>query len=225
LPSPAPRLRFCALPTLDSLASLLIAAILRILAVTWRIEVRDLAGLTGKAPGSERPVIWLLWHNRLIIIPILYERMFRHRKGAALISRSKDGGLLAHSIARFGGESVRGSTSKGGSSALAESKRRIADGYDIYITPDGPRGPRYSLSPGALWLAQSSGAPILPFHVEFSKTWRLGRWDGFMIPKPFARVTVTLGALYVAPETATPEEFERERARLRDLMLAGTVLQ
>jgi lysophospholipid acyltransferase (LPLAT)-like uncharacterized protein len=167
----------------------------------------------------------MLWHNRLIVIPVLYQRLFRHRKGAALISRSKDGELLASCIQRFGGEAVRGSSSRGGSSALAQLNRMISEGYDIYITPDGPRGPRYSLSPGAVWLAQSSGTAIMRVSIEYSSFWRLGRWDGFVIPKPFATIDVTLHPLYTVQEDQDSGGLDAECERLRELMLAGTMLR
>ncbi len=213
------------MPKAHSFVSGLIAHLLRLLAFTWRVRLEDSSGLSKEKRPPVPPVIWVLWHNRILIVPIMYERLFRSRKGAALISRSRDGGLLASCIARFGGESVRGSTSRGGSSALADMKRRIEDGYDIYITPDGPRGPRYHLGGGAIWHAQSSGAPIVPENVEFSSVWRLGRWDGFNIPKPFSKVTITLQALHTVRDTASESEFEDERERLHDLMMSGTSLR
>lgn len=190
--------------------------------MTWRLKLNDLAGLTTAHPET---VIWVLWHNRLLVVPILYRRFFSHRKGAALISRSKDGKVLADCIERFGGLAVRGSSSRGGATALAELKRLLADGTDAYITPDGPRGPRYNMGNGAVWLAQSSGTSIVPLHMECSSCWRLGRWDGFIIPKPFARVTVTLQPFYKVQETSTPEEFEAELVRLRAKMMEGTELK
>ena len=167
-------------------------------------------------------MIWVLWHNRLLIVPILYERFFRDRKGAALISHSKDGALLAGCIERFGGEAVRGSSSRGGSSALSILRRKLEDGYDIYITPDGPRGPRYTMGPGAVWLARSSGASILPLNVEYSSFWRLGRWDGFVIPKPFARIDVTLQKLYTCNDAGAAGN---EQERLHELLMSGTTLR
>ena len=202
-----------------------IGATLRLIARTWRIRITDHTGITVPSGDALPPVIWVLWHNRLLIVPILYERFLKSRKGAALISRSKDGGLLASVITIFGGETVRGSSSRGGSAALMELKRKIDDGYDIYITPDGPRGPRYTLGPGAIWLAQSANVPILPLWVEFSSCWRLGRWDGFVIPKPFAEVSITLQALHKVGTTDGEDEFETERQRLVDLMMAGTVMK
>ena len=206
------------------LMSHLIAVLLRLLALTWRIRLDDRLGLTRRGEPHP-PLIWVLWHNRLIIVPILYERMLRHRKGVALISRSKDGALLAHCIERFGGVPVRGSSSRGGSVALAELRQRMRDGYDVYITPDGPRGPRYSVAPGVLWLAQSTGAELLPLHAEFSRCWRLRSWDGFAIPKPFARVTITFGQFHSVRSATDVDGLEQERERLRETMMAGTAMK
>ena len=95
-------------------------------------------------------------------------------------------------------------------------------GGDVAITPDGPRGPRYKLGPGIILLAQQTGAPVVPIHVEYSRYLRAGRWDGFMIPVPFARVQVTLGPLHYVRETRDRAEFEGERLRLEQ-MLADAV--
>ncbi len=200
-----------------------IAVVLRLLAFTWRIELNDRAGIARSIDGSFQPVVWVLWHNRLLIVPILYERFFRQRKGAALISQSKDGDLLARCIRRFGGGVVRGSTSRGGSGALTILKRLLAENCDVYITPDGPRGPRYNMGPGAVWLARSSGAPILPVNVEYSRVWRLGRWDGFIVPKPFARVVVTLQPLRDCPGE-NGDSAGQNREDLLDLMMRETIL-
>lgn len=207
----------------DALISQGIALLVRLLAWTWRIRLQDRSGLASSAVVP--PVIWVLWHNRLLIIPIIYERLYRQRKGAALISRSKDGALLARCIERFGGVAVRGSSSRGGAAALAEMKRKIEEGYDAYITPDGPRGPRYSLAPGVIWLAQASHAPLLHMNMECSRCWRLGRWDGFVIPKPFSKIDVTLHPFYVVRDTTTPEAFAQEAERLRLSMMSGTGMQ
>src|SRR6187549_4133532 len=125
----------------SSVLSVSIAALLRLLAWTWRLQLVDEVGLFAPGRPALPPMIWVLWHNRLLVIPVLYERFFRHRKGAVLISRSRDGGILSGVIERFGGEPVRGSTSRGGASALRELQRRVEAGCDAYITPDGPRGP------------------------------------------------------------------------------------
>jgi lysophospholipid acyltransferase (LPLAT)-like uncharacterized protein len=207
----------------SSLLSAAIAGVLRSVARTWRLRLHDQAGILD-SKDSSFPLIWVLWHNRLLVIPIIYERYFTHRKGAVLISRSRDGGILADCIERFGGEPVRGSSSRGGASALRELQRRVAEGCDAYITPDGPKGPRYSVSAGALWLGQMTGAPILPVSVECSSCWRLGRWDGFIIPMPFAKVDVTLRKPHAVPPSLDEDSIKGEQERLRELLMSHTDL-
>jgi lysophospholipid acyltransferase (LPLAT)-like uncharacterized protein len=187
------------------------------------MRLHDRAGV--RPPGKCGPVIWVLWHNRFLAIPATFLKWFRDRPGGVMVSRSKDGELLAYVVKTAGGIPVRGSSSRGGASALAEFARLLKSGVDAYITPDGPRGPRYSVHPGALWLAAHSGAPIMPVSVEASSCWRLKSWDGLIIPKPFARVDVTLHEpLPIAP-VETEEQMAAERERLREILLAQTVRQ
>ena len=199
---------------------MLIVGCLRLLAWTWRVRLIDEAGLLE----SRQPLIWVFWHNRLLVIPIIYERFFQSRRSAVLISRSRDGGIAARCIELFGAQAVRGSTSRGGASALRELQRLVGEGFDAYITPDGPKGPRYSVGAGAIWLAQNSGARLLPVSVEASRCWRLGRWDGFLIPKPFARIEVTLRAPHTVEATDRADEgaMPGEQERLRGLMMGQT---
>ncbi len=207
----------------SSLLSTLIVACVRILAWTWRLRVTDEAGLLDVARTSTLPpLVWVFWHNRLLVIPVLYGRFFRKRKSVVLISRSRDGAILAGCIERFGGEPVRGSSSRGGAAAMRILQRKMEEGCDAYITPDGPKGPCYSMSAGALWLAQNAGADVLPVSVEVSRCWRLGRWDGFLIPKPFARVDVTLRSPHPVPPTLDTPALEAEQERLRELMMSHT---
>jgi lysophospholipid acyltransferase (LPLAT)-like uncharacterized protein len=88
------------------------------------------------------------------------------------------------------------------------------------IRPDGPRGPVYELGPGIIFLAQKSGAPVLPIHLEYSSCWRLKSWDRFILPRPFSKVRVIFGSLHRVGSTNTPEEFETERLRLQNAMMA-----
>ena len=206
----------------SSLLSTIVAMCVRLLAWTWRLRVTDEAGVLVTGPAALPPVVWVFWHNRLLVIPILYERFCRKRPNAVLISRSRDGGILAGCIERFGGNPVRGSNSRGGAAALRELQRMVEEGRDAYITPDGPKGPRYSMSAGAVWLAQNSGAPVMPVSVEVSSCWRLGRWDGFIIPKPFARVEVTLRKTHTVPKTLDDDAVQMEQEKLRELMMSQT---
>jgi len=192
--------------------------LLQLWARTLRYEIDDRAGMIG-TPVSEN-FIGALWHNRLLIFPFVLRRFFVHRHGAALISASRDGELLADAIKRFGFDVVRGSSSRLGASAILQLEGVLASGRDVVITPDGPRGPAYKLGPGIIFLAQKSGAAVVPINMEYSSCWRIKSWDRFIVPRPFARVRVIIGAPYRVRSTSTDDEFEAERLRLQNAMMA-----
>ena len=191
--------------------------LLQIWARTLRYEVDDQAGVVG-TPVREN-YIAALWHNRLLLISFVLKKFLPQRPGAGLISASRDGDLISDLTRRFGFDVVRGSSSRLGASALRELEKVLATGRDVLITPDGPRGPAYELGPGIVFLAQKTGTPIVPINVEFGRCWRLGRWDGFMVPVPFTRAEVTFGQLYFVKQTQTNADFEAERVRLEQTLL------
>jgi len=192
--------------------------LLQIWARTLRYEIDDRAGVIGK-PVNEN-YIGALWHNRLLIFPFVLRRFFSNRGGAALISASRDGELLADAIKRFDFDVVRGSSSRLGARAILQLTDVLASGRDVVITPDGPRGPAYELGPGIIFLAQKSGAPVVPVNMEYSSYWRLKSWDRFILPRPFSKVRVIIGQSHHVRSTSTPEEFETERLRLQGAMMA-----
>ncbi len=192
--------------------------LLQLWARTLRFEVNDGAGIVGK-PVKEN-YIGALWHNRLLIFPFVLRRFFSKRRGAALISASRDGDLLTDAIKRFGFDVVRGSSSRLGASAILQLTNILASGGDAVITPDGPRGPAYELGPGIIFLAQKSGAAVLPMNMEYSSCWRLKSWDQFIVPRPFAKVRVLIGQPHRVRSTMTGEEFEAERLRLQNAMMS-----
>lgn len=185
---------------------------------TLRYEIDDRPGVVGKRIAEN--YIAALWHNRLLIFPFVLRRFFSDRHGAALISASRDGELLADAIKRFGYDVVRGSSSRLGASAILQLTEVLASGRDVVITPDGPRGPAYELGPGVIFLAQRSGAAVVPVNMEYSSCWRIKSWDRFIVPRPFAKVRVIIGQPHVVRSTNTPDEFEAERLRLQSAMMA-----
>ncbi len=192
--------------------------LLQVWARTLRYEVDDRAGVIGRSVTEN--YIGALWHNRLLIFPFVLRRFFSNRDGAALISASRDGDLLADAIQRFGYGVVRGSSSRLGASAVRQLTEVLAAGRDVVITPDGPRGPAYELGPGIIFLAQKSGAAVLPMNLEYSHCWRLGSWDRFIVPRPFAKVRILINPPHRIRATATSEEFESERLSLQRIMMA-----
>jgi lysophospholipid acyltransferase (LPLAT)-like uncharacterized protein len=89
---------------------------------------------------------------------------------------------------------IRGSSTRTGARALRDYYQLLVhEGISPVITPDGPTGPRFVFKPGALMLAQLSGRPLLPMAYAASRAWFFG-WDRFVLPWPFSRVAVAIGA-------------------------------
>jgi len=219
------RLRLEAQPgLLWRLAMRALSWILRIHGWTLRYRLEDDAGYFSG--GVRRPVIFVMWHNRIVGMPTFYRCRWKGIRPNALVltSAGPEGGLLAEVLHQFGFGTVRGSASRRASIAIREMTRQLAKGHDIIITPDGSRGPRYHLQPGALYLAQSTGRPIIPVHIEYSRYLRFKTWDGFAVPLPFARVDVRLDKPFWNNDLDTAEMLEPERQRLERIMTESMVM-
>jgi lysophospholipid acyltransferase (LPLAT)-like uncharacterized protein len=206
------------------LAARLIWLLSSSVAATLRWRWRDETNLFEN--GGKEPVIFCLWHNRLALSLILFRRYVQarqpQRKMAALVSASRDGGMLARVLELFHVEPVRGSSSRRGPQALRELVSAGERGRDLAITPDGPRGPCYVVQEGIVSLAQLTGMTIVPASFYLSWKWQLKTWDRFQVPLPFARCEVQLGQPLRIPREASGEERERLRAELESRMRAIT---
>lgn len=159
--------------------------LLRLLYATWRVD--EINGGGWRALRARRlPFIFALWHGELLPLVV------RHRSEGVriLISEHRDGELIAQIARRLGLAAIRGSTTRGAARALLEMCNALEAGAEVAVTPDGPRGPARSFASGAIVAAHRAGAPIVAIGVSASRAWRLRSWDSFMIPKPFARVTI-----------------------------------
>ena len=134
-------------------------------------------------------IIYSFWHNQIFSAT----HFWRSRGITVITSRHFDGEYIARIIEKFGYCAARGSSRRGSTTALLELKRHLQEGRDVAFTVDGPSGPVYRVKPGPLWLSRKTGAPIVPFHIQPKKFWRLNSWDEFRIPKPFSRVLVKIG--------------------------------
>lgn len=185
---------------------------LRSLMMSLRYTWNDPAGIMQKP--SANPVIFTIWHNRLALCMEAY-RVYNRRRGglgmAAMVSASKDGGFLAGILECFKVQPVRGSSSRRGPQALLELTSWGERGYDLAITPDGPRGPCYVVQEGVMSLAQLTGMPIVPFSYNLTWKIRLKSWDRFQIPLPFSKCEMNVGSPIPVPREAT----DAERAELR----------
>jgi lysophospholipid acyltransferase (LPLAT)-like uncharacterized protein len=202
-------------------ARLLIASgfgLYRLWARTLRLQVDDPHDVVGFV--RQQPVIFAIWHNRLLMLPRVFDPSFPARQSYGLISASRDGDLIAQFIERSGYGTIRGSSSRKGVIALRQLVETLAADGNVLVTPDGPRGPVYQVSQGIIFLAQKSGAPIVPIHMEYSSAWRLKSWDRFVVPRPFAKLRAIFGApIHIAPLDGA-EQFEAEQLRLQNAMMS-----
>jgi len=189
---------------------------MRIVAATCRWRLHDPDAISQNPP--EHSMIWAVWHNRIFMAPAAYRRFLKSRKGATLTSPSKDGEIIAATVAKFGVSAVRGSSSRRGAAALVELRDWIKRGFDILIVPDGPRGPRYRLGPGLVKLAQLTDAKILPIRIEYGSYWKFRSWDQFRLPKLFTTVDIYLEPLAEVASDLPEEDFEMERRRIETIL-------
>lgn len=200
----------------ESVISLIGSLLVRLYLLTLRVRIVDRANLAGR--DAETPLLWAFWHNRMLFVPLIYRRICGRGKAVVLTSASRDGEMLAAFMRRFGFDAARGSSSRRGGRALLELVRWVRKGYDVGITPDGPRGPRYKLGPGIITLAQRTGAAIVPLSVNYGNFKALKSWDRFMIPMPFSRVDVLVGERFPVERELTDSGFEARRAQLESIL-------
>ena len=157
-----------------------------------------------------KPLILTFWHGRLLMMPTAYRG-----KGVAIpISLHQDGELISRTVKYFGIRSIRGSTTRGGFSAMREMLKVSEQGYDIAITPDGPRGPRYRVQNGVIELAKRTGMAIIPVTFNASRKKVFRSWDRFLLPYPFSRGIFILGEPLLVPQQMNKGVFEQTRLLL-----------
>ncbi len=167
-------------------------------------------GNAGEVLGKKQCIV-ALWHNRTFTPCYVYRYKIKGRVPMSMLtSASKDGALLETVAQGYGMRAVRGSSHRRGVAGFRDMLRELEEGCCMCITPDGPKGPIYKCHPGAIRLASVSGLPIIPLCIDIPGCWRIRKaWDGFVIPKPFSRVTVLAKApLYVPP--GLDDEVQRE---------------
>lgn len=194
---------------------------LRTIMMTLRYRWNDPERMLERGTGSA--AIFAIWHNRLGLCMEAYRAYRKRHKRvgmAALVSASKDGGFLAGILERFQVQPVRGSSSRRGPQALLELTSWAERGYDLAITPDGPRGPCYVVQDGVMSLAQLTGLPIVPFSYNLTWKIRLKSWDRFQIPLPFSKCEMNVGMPIKVPREATDEERAELRRQLEQSLTA-----
>ncbi|MFQ5715167.1 MAG: lysophospholipid acyltransferase family protein [Candidatus Scalinduaceae bacterium] len=165
-------------------------------------------------------VIYAFWHS-FMLVPAYTGRNLGIK---VLISHHTDGEYIAQVIQRLGHNVVRGSTTRGGTKALLSMIKKAKEGEtSLAITPDGPRGPRFMVQPGIIFLGQKTGYPILPASLGLTKYWELPSWDKFRIPKPFSKVVLTYGDPIMIPPKLDKSKVEEYRELLEKTLNEMTV--
>jgi lysophospholipid acyltransferase (LPLAT)-like uncharacterized protein len=190
------------------LLSFLASTYIRVVGWTSQIiwvnrSIRDELEATG------RGFIYAFWHGRQVFLVYLHQG----DRLSILISKSRDGEIIARVCRLFGLGAVRGSSSRGGGAALLQMRDLLKKGDRVAFTPDGPIGPLRQVQPGVLYLARKTGCPIIPVAFGAKKKWVFhGHWDEFVVPKPFNRIAMVYGEpIGLSPQ----DQLEEKSAQLQ----------
>ena len=138
----------------------------------------------------EEQCMAVTWHSELLIAPQVYRKLRKKQKTAAIIAQHHDGELIARTLNFLDISPLRGSSRRGAKAVLIAAIKALKDGYSVMITPDGPKGPRYSMSDGAVALALRANLPLMIVNYQADSFWQLRSWDKFIIPKPFTTLNI-----------------------------------
>jgi lysophospholipid acyltransferase (LPLAT)-like uncharacterized protein len=186
------------------------AWLLRLLAATWRVEVRG-SEHDPFAAGAARPVLAALWHEGALCAAGVY----RDRRVHVAVSQSRDGEHIAAVLAKLGfGDSPRGSSSRGGAEALRGALRELRDREIVAVLVDGPRGPAHVAKAGIVAASRLARVPILPVRIAARPCLRFASWDRMRLPLPFARLVLDYGEPLVVARDASEAEAEAARREL-----------
>jgi len=205
-------------PFVNGLGGLLASVLVRhwVATLDYGIAYYDRA-VDPVQPECRGQKILLLWHEYLMV-PL---GLRGHCNIAMLVSRHRDAEILSRLAHHIGFESIRGSTNRGGVQALRELFRK-SQNMHLVITPDGPRGPRRVLTPGAIYLASKLGLPLVAIGVGFDRPWRMPTWDRFALPRPYSRARGILSSEIFIPPRLDRDGIESYRQRVEQVLLRLT---
>jgi len=199
--------------------SFILGFTIRIISWTYKTKIIDPQGYTS--PNHTTPFIWALWHNRIMFLPPLLPSHVR-KKSVVLISSSHDGEYATNFAKHFSISVIRGSSSRNGAKALRNLLKNLNQARCVALTLDGPRGPKYTVQKGAIFLAQMSKLEIVPITMNAPNRWQLNSWDNTIIPKPFSSVTIKIGTPLSNKELKQFNSREKLCQDLKNKMLAIT---
>ncbi len=195
--------------------------VIRALVSTYRIE--KVIGAEHIEPFIREGTVCApcYWHQHHVVGSTLVRSWVRRGfKACFLVSASVDGEVPERIARAWGAEVIRGSANQSGALALRDMQGMMKNGYSIVTTADGPRGPKYEFKIGAILMARIAGAPIIPVACAADRAWYLNRWDDFMIPKPFSRIVLAIGAPYTIPPDARLDDLEPHRLHVQEAVMS-----
>ncbi|MEH6544871.1 MAG: lysophospholipid acyltransferase family protein [Sneathiella sp.] len=168
---------------------------------------------------DNKPFIAAFWHGRLLMMPFSVQKT---TKVHTMISHHGDGEIISRTIKHWGQDSIRGSASKGGSSAIKQMLKALKSGEAVVITPDGPRGPRMRAHEGVVRLAAMSGVPVFPISFSATRGKILNSWDRFFVAAPFSRGVVVWGDAIHVPRRDENGAYEKSLSEIENGVTAVT---
>lgn len=160
--------------------------------LVWFFYLTNKKRFPKTKPLTNDPIIFAFWHEQILMQPFFWRYLRRGTSGARVFTMSSEHRDAEYTIRinrYFGIDSVRGSSTRGAVKALIGAIRKMDQGWDLGITPDGPKGPRHSVADGIVAIAQKRQCKIVALRYTASRYWRLRSWDRFVIPKPFGTLT------------------------------------
>ncbi len=182
---------------------------IRLLRASMRFESRN-AEVLDRVRADHGEYIMVFWHARWVLMRYAHP----YEKLAVLASRHRDAEMLVRVLERLNVVMARGSSTRGGMIGMREMLRHVRDGYDLAITPDGPRGPRRRVKDGVLAAGRFTGKPIVPVGFGASRARRIRSWDRTLVPFPFGRGVFVYGEPFLVPADVDDERLERMREEL-----------
>jgi lysophospholipid acyltransferase (LPLAT)-like uncharacterized protein len=192
---------------------------IRLYSFTFRLKIENEAEWVAYL-NQGGTVVLCAWHQQFFSA-IKYFQKYRHLNPSIMISKSRDGEIIAGVASRSGWKPIRGSSSRGGAEALRTIIGRFGQSRLVGHIVDGPRGPAGKVKAGVIRLAHASGAVIIPFYTSADRAWYFNSWDNFFLPKPFSVVKISFDRMIKFKATDDSEEFEGQRMELEAIMAPG----
>ena len=204
-----------------ALGTPILLGILRLLWLTWRIEKVIGSEHVDRAIDDDGAYVPCYWHRDILVCLLVIRGWIRRGfKAGIIISASVDGEVPSKIARSWGAEVIRGSASRTGALAMRDMHDVMKRGVSIVTAADGPVGPAYYFKSGVLMTSRIGKAPMLPIGCAADRAWYLDRWDHFMIPKPFARLVISIGEPRSVPKGASMELLEEERIAMQNAVIS-----